>query len=98
MGHKYEQTCEGCGYSVAASGGMQSGMNIMTVTIVCRSCKKLYDVLHCHHGFRGGKKGGPYPPECPKKKGHQVEKWESGGPCPKCGAAMVQGGIAALWD
>ncbi len=98
MGHRYEFTCAGCGYTPAISGGPDFGGACRTVTIVCDTCKELYDEMVS---------GEPWDtdpvtemPACPNATvaAHAVRLWEHPGACPKCGAEMARGEIVVCWD
>lgn len=44
MGSHDQFTCTACDYSAEVSGGDDVGMMVLTTTIACETCKKLYDV------------------------------------------------------
>ena len=45
MGRSYLFECLKCGYKAKASGGADQGVDVAVQTIVCRDCKRLYDVV-----------------------------------------------------
>lgn len=95
MGERFEFVCGKCGYSAEVSGGGDAGEVALTNTIVCETCRCLYDVIVLDMRQR------PHiqqPEQCPKSPKHNVSPWQSGGPCPKCGTPMEKGGMVFLWD
>jgi len=102
-------TCPSCGYAATVSGGADVGMRCATQTIVCKTCKELADVVtHSSEDgtwpplskdeAEGAEERPPIPIRCPESAAHPVEPWSAGGPCPKCGVAMGEGELDALWD
>ena len=45
MGRSYLFECPRCAYRAPVSGGPDRGLDVATLTIVCRDCRKLYDVV-----------------------------------------------------
>ena len=98
-------SCPSCGYEAEACGGFGAGMAAAMRTVLCRTCHTLEDAVTHSQEL------GNYPPEegadlaataaplrCPNGKTHEVEAWEAGGPCPRCGADMGEGEGIALFD
>lgn len=106
VGTLYEFKCPACGYSAEVSGGDDVGMQSVTTTIVCKTCKKLMDVVISEDPWAVtlDEPGLPLRPDfqpsirCKKSARHKVERWTLPGPCPKCGTLMEQGEMVALWD
>ena len=65
-------------------------------TMACDGCHQVVDVLV---GKRTGpdKEFAPVSARCPNCRGDRVIPWESR-LCPKCGSAMVDGGVTVMWD
>ncbi|MBX3276442.1 MAG: hypothetical protein KF868_00430 [Acidobacteria bacterium] len=97
MGTSYEFECPACGYTAAVSGDDDAGMICNTTTIVCRTCRKLYDATIILRSFDSPEHQ-EIPIRCPKSKKHAVERWKHPGPCPKCGAQMNRGEACCDWD
>lgn len=106
MGTWYEFKCPGCGYAAEVSGGDDVGMNSVTTTIACKTCKKLLDVVISEEPWAVtlSEPGLPLNPDfqrtirCKKSARHKVERWTFPGPCPNCGTMMEQGEMIACWD
>jgi hypothetical protein len=99
MGAWYQFVCEACAYEAEVSGGEDFGFRAFTTTVSCEGCEKLYDVqLAKMPPFPGDADFAPGEPLCPRDAEHRVRKWRRGDPCPRCGGAMVEGGMRALWD
>lgn len=45
MGRMYDFECPLCHYQACVSGGADEGVNCATQTIVCRNCRRLYEVV-----------------------------------------------------
>ena len=45
MGQKFEFICPDCHYEALVAGGFDCGMMSAFVTVACRDCRELYDVL-----------------------------------------------------
>ena len=96
MGMHFQFECARCGFSAEVSGGDDAGMEILTTTILCEDCIKLYDVVT-------GKAmelqdTNTRPPRCPKSQRHKIRPWKAGGPCPACGEPLENKGETCLWD
>ncbi len=100
MGQQALYECVECGYGTLVSGGKDQGFEIRTLTVVCKTCKELHDVVSHKPifdsddrltGFRKLKKL-----RCPE--GHEVTAWKHGDPCPKCGASMEITLYGPLYD
>jgi len=94
MGSTFSFRCRECGYEASVSGGDDRGFVSFTTTIVCHTCRKLYDVLI-------SKEDPDYVeilPKCPRSGKHIIERWTSPGNCPRCGGPMDQTGLGVLWD
>jgi hypothetical protein len=105
MGRLSTFRCPSCLYSAHVSGGTDAGMHLATGTIICLTCRELYDIpIRSIPG---------YPPgtdpasrfRCPKARPGQEEDhpwaaWDAPGPCPICDSTMVQdpAGPVTLWD
>ena len=96
MGQHFQFTCANCGFSAEVSGGDDAGMVVATTTIVCGSCRRLYDVVTIDRKEWQNQKVRPL--RCPKSAKHQVERWKDPGPCPKCNQPLINGGRVCLWD
>ena len=97
MGTLYQFDCPACHYSAEVSGGDDAGMEMLTTTIVCSECQRLFDVPTGWSEPFASKK----PPQlrCPKSKTHHIGKWQAGGLCPKCGATMQKNAANIVcWD
>ena len=101
MGTWFAFTCPGCGYRAEASGGRDIGMLAVVQTSTCGSCRELVDVVIGYYG-QDGPTGDPEQDRelgrCPDCGSAAVIPWPERQPCPKCGNAMEQGGLIALWD
>ena len=102
MGMWFTFVCPACGYEATVSGGPDVGMSCTTLTIHCKACQVIGDVVTKRFEFQ------QWPteedeapaalPECPADPSHEVVAWSSGGPCPKCGTAMEQDDAPVMWD
>lgn len=97
MGSWRNFKCDKCGYEAMVSGGPDCGFDVRVVTISCAGCREIMDVTV----------GTPLedeatvlrrPLRCARNRSHQVQLWNAGGPCPRCGAPMTPGDFVALWD
>jgi hypothetical protein len=94
MGSLFKFVCTGCGYTAEVAGGPDTGEIVATNTIVCETCRCLYDVV-----MLDTRKSPPEKPErCPKSDRHKIAPWRRRGPCPKCGKPMRKGELVCLWD
>ncbi len=75
MGEQYRFTCAGCGYKADVSGGDDAGEVVVTTTIVCESCHRLYDVVTAEMEDPQNPKERAL--RCPKSARHQVKRWET---------------------
>ena len=110
MGQKFEFICPNCHYEAFVAGGFDCGMMSAFVTVACRDCRELYDVLVDQRtdgdGFEveegDGEEGEGIPAlaglACPKEAGHRIGLWEAAGACPRCGAGMQVGRPGPCWD
>jgi hypothetical protein len=87
-----DQMCVRCGYTAIVSGRDDAIMAGLTTTILCLDCKELMDVM-C-----GTFKGKKIAIRCGRSRKHTWVRWESGGPCPKCGGRMKRGENFILVD
>lgn len=95
MGVQYALSCAACGYANPHScAGMKAGKAVTLQTVLCATCKQLYDVPVCWHGSTWTE----IPIRCPKSKRHAVEAWSHPGPCPVCGHTLTKLGDSAIWD
>jgi hypothetical protein len=100
MGVLFKFECPSCGYLAEVSGGADRGFYAATQTIICKECKRLYDVAIAKI------KGPDFAPEpgereplrCPESDLHQVERWSRPRPCPACGSRMEKQQATILWD
>ena len=94
MGSTYRYVCPNCDYSAEVSGGDDMGMLCETKTILCKDCKKLYDVVTKYHGEEEMKL------ICPEVSNHNVSKWKFPDICPVCGQMMQEDMFfpGAKWD
>ncbi|MFA7007056.1 MAG: hypothetical protein WC429_23655, partial [Verrucomicrobiia bacterium] len=81
MGHKYTFRCPACAYLAKVFGGPNAG-ELVTTTIVCLDCKKLFDIVTGNPLQIPGEK--PPKRRCPKKASHRIKEWKNGDPCPIC--------------
>ena len=100
MGQRTERRCPQCGYRVLVSGGIDEGIDVLTMTVTCLTCRRLYDVVIDRDPFEGEFDPDAAGRACPKARGaeHECEPWVAGGPCPRCGEAMEDGGMRVEWD
>jgi hypothetical protein len=96
MGELFQFGCTNCGFNAQVSGGDDAGMSVSTSTIVCQSCRQLYDVVIVNLDDDKGTK--QHPPRCPKSGTHTVTRWNNGDQCPKCGEPLARGESVCLWD
>jgi len=96
MGAWFVFTCSKCGYWAKVSGGKDVGMLVAVETMVCRTCGELVDVPTRWLGPGPGRNR--LVGRCPRCGGVEVEPWPESHPCPKCGGAMSQGELVAVWD
>jgi predicted nucleic-acid-binding Zn-ribbon protein len=89
----YDLRCPDCGYTTWVKGGEGAVMAGATVTIVCSTCRELYDAL-----ISRGILAIYVEPHCPNGDDHPVALWTFPGPCPKCGAQMRKTGAVRLID
>jgi Zn finger protein HypA/HybF involved in hydrogenase expression len=107
MGTLYEFKCPACGYSAEVSGGDDVGMNAVTTTVSCKTCKKLFDAVISQEPWavvtfdepgRLLDPGFKVEIYCNKSRRHKVESWTFPGPCPRCGTIMEKGQMLCKWD
>lgn len=98
MGQAFAFTCTGCKYEVSVAGGGDSGMMVMTTTIVCLDCKELMDIPFMEVPRPGQERLVRIPLRCSRNKRHGISIWEEGEECPRCGGQMEKGHSAFLWD
>ncbi|MCH8819174.1 MAG: hypothetical protein IIB03_02510 [Acidobacteria bacterium] len=97
MSSLYSFSCERCSYYAEVSGGGDAGFEAATETMICNGCHALVDVMVARRG-EPDKEFIPVSPRCPNCRGDGVTPWERSRPCPKCGSAMVDGGVTVMWD
>ncbi len=95
MGEIYKFTCPKCGYSAKVSGDVDCGYIVVTTAILCKECKRLYDVeigkaLEDKEPFKD--------PVCPRQRQHTVRSWKYPDVCLKCSTQMEKGDGVMLWD
>ena len=99
MGSTYNFTCDSCGYSVAASGGVDYDMVCATATITCTACREIHTVVISKRPSRVVDGWRPKAIYCPKSRKHAVAYWEHPGSCPRCGKEMRRGEEPVVfWD
>jgi len=104
MGQRHEYSCAGCDAQAVVSGGSDVGMASRTVTIGCRACAQLTDVVvsTIEDGdafFHDLDMPGDDLPACPTCRASATVKWHRGDPCPRCRGAVVDTGcVIELWD
>ena len=112
MGIQRTFKCNKCNYSVLTSAGKDYGMDAVIDTYICKSCKKIVDVLVGQHGMTYRKSdilnrkkekvlGLQFYtcPECGSKT--DMVKWKTRlRPCPRCDGKMEVDpeGVEILWD
>lgn len=96
MGTWFQFSCSRCGYQAEVSGGSDAGMVAVTATILCRRCRRLFDVVAGKVSISGQIKKVPL--RCPRSASHPIERWSHPGPCPRCGTTLTREGETALWD
>jgi DNA-directed RNA polymerase subunit RPC12/RpoP len=87
-----EHVCQNCDYKAMVAGGDSALFAGPITTISCLACKELMDVPY---GTFDGKK---LKIRCDRSPTHKWVRWETGGPCPKCGGKMNQGENFILAD
>jgi len=97
VGTLYQFRCKPCGYEAEVSGGQDCGMTSATVTVLCETCRELFDVVTSTDAIFA-KPEREIPIRCPNDSAHSCQLWTSPGPCPKCGKTMVRGEETVLWD
>ncbi len=87
----YRFQCDVCGYGADVAGGEGLKDDEPSTTIVCSSCRALYEVAN------------PIVPigqeviirsnaiRCPKSEAHPIAHWTHPGECPRCGMEMARG-------
>lgn len=102
MGQIQQYKCPKCAYQTTVNGGIGYGMFTVVVTITCRECARLYDVVADQSAAElfgdGTGKNAPTGLACPQDAAHHFEIWQAGGPCPKCGTTMAGDGAELCWD
>jgi hypothetical protein len=99
MGTIFQFSCPNCGYKAEVSGGKDFGFTAATNTILCKNCKKLYDVVTSKESWKACEDDWLPPAyQCPKSKRHEVELWFHPGACPKCSLTLVREDEILLWD
>ncbi len=101
MGCCHTFRCPACDYTANVSGGSDMGMSCYTLTIHCKTCKEIGDVVTKRFEFKewpARDQTSTDVPKCPADESHDVVAWTKSGPCPNCGTAMEQGGEPVLWD
>lgn len=104
VGAAWRFTCPGCGYDAVVAGGRGALFAGPTMTISCKECRELSDVV-CWNAedlvaVREGARwsvASPHPeatsrttPACDVDESHAVAEWVEPGACPKCGATMAR--------
>jgi hypothetical protein len=76
-----------------------------TLTMYCRSCQELRDILVGYHRDHFLSEDLIQEDEhksilglCLVCKGRDMSPWTTGEPCPRCGGVMVRGSTVTLWD
>jgi hypothetical protein len=97
MGSLYDFTCATCGYVARVAGGEDCGGSAVGfATVLCRSCKKLVEVVVKE---RVWDPASAREPRCPRSRRHAVALWTDPGACPKCGAILDRPEMPSLlWD
>ena len=102
MGCNLTFRCPACKYAAHVSGGPDMGMRCETLTIHCRTCKEVLDVVTRRFEPTQGPTEDPglkIAPKCPEGEAHDVVAWSRGGLCPKCETAMeASEDDIVLWD
>jgi hypothetical protein len=97
MGTHYLFKCS-CGFRATVAGDFDVGDAGATATIVCKTCKKLFDVKVATVAVMPDDPIDWNPVGCPKNRNHPWRIWTYPGPCPRCGATVKLGEMLALWD
>jgi hypothetical protein len=98
MGLLFIHGCKQCGYSVDLNGGETCGEMSHTTTIVCDVCCELQDVQSVQIDGTNSEPFQAVSLSCGIDRAHTVRIWESGDPCPKCGAGVERGSLTCVWD
>lgn len=96
----YSFVCGGCGYEAEVSGGEDCGMVSETLTIECKDCRELYDIVTSYSEWNrdGAEERKSKQQRCPSNARHRIKPWNEGGTCPRCGESMQKGELRMLWD
>jgi hypothetical protein len=104
MGSLWHFRCQECGYHAEVSGGEDAGFYVKTRTVYCPACRELGDVnvtywsKHLMTPADLAKLSEDDLGLCLKCRNREVVEWSSGDPCPRCGGAVRNEGLAADWD
>jgi len=71
-------------------------MACKTVTVVCTTCRSLFDVMISEEPWEEGPDPTALDLKCPES--HPAQLWTAPGPCPRCGVEMANEGLTVLWD
>jgi len=99
VGTHYLFTCPNCVYETEVSGGNDVGMACATSTILCKTCKELFDIETSTEPWLAIERD--WKPEkysCPNSPDHPCRLWKHPGPCPRCGVSMKKVEATLNWD
>jgi hypothetical protein len=108
MGQCEGVMCSTCGLSGTVSGGVDRGYHATTLTMYCKNCQQLADILikdeigislemDLHLGKTLSEILGA-DLICPSCGSSNLSLWKKGQRCPKCGGEFEPTGVIINWD
>ena len=92
MGAVYMYRCPGCGFEAMVTGGPSAGMQMVTLTVVCRKCKALSDAY-------AGRHTPAIELRCGNCGSNDVIPWTAEHGCPICEGDVERGPYPEMqWD
>jgi len=99
MGLIHQFACATCNYTARVAGGRDRGMLATRMTIHCRGCRELADVIIAMRGPLPNTLEHRIAPRCPHcRSSRQLTPWTHPGACPRCGAALQAEAVVEFWD